>query len=339
MMFEPLLYHMTASDKGWNRWSDNTSVLLLSIIKDQKLRRDERVGAQRQVCPTQTLLTLVLLPQQILERLYNSRFTDLASLQTFLNQTHRHPRVSRSGDLKHYFELSDTESEGSNADALVRFQWMDNRLPSAVTHRDELESTMKKAASNARNSRHAAGLNQNALGWAIVSSSCYPWLGIDAKTRKRKYEVLAMAAIFEHVLMNKYQPKLLNSTSIAHLRLSMAEVMRSHSKDGMWEFVDGLTSDKGFVPEGQDTSSQVVEKPALSDKKSASIKKIIDAVQNSPAATSDGPNTVLDGHVSDALYYMVIVSLPLFPRRQHLKWFIIGIVHEHRKADPQGDLR
>jgi hypothetical protein len=313
MMFEPLLFHMTVSEKGWNRWSDSTSVLLLSILQDKRLRRDERVGAQRQVCQTQTPPLLRLLSRQILEELFASRFSYLASLQQFLAETHQHPRVSRTAHLKQYFELS--ELEGVNADAIERFNWMERLLPSAVTHKDALEATMKKAASNHRNPRKAAMLDETVLGWPIISSSSYPWLGVETKTRKRKYEIVAMAAIFEHILMQKYRPKLLKRTSIAHLRSSMAKTLQSHSKDGTWDFIDGLTADLSLISECEDMSSWVIEKPAPVDKNTAAIMKIIDMVQKSPVATSEGPNSMLDGHVSDALYHMVLVSPSLTMRR------------------------
>jgi hypothetical protein len=59
MMFEPLLYHMKIAEKGWDRWSDNTSVLMLSIAKDKTLLRDQRMAAQRQVCGELTLTAML----------------------------------------------------------------------------------------------------------------------------------------------------------------------------------------------------------------------------------------------------------------------------------------
>jgi hypothetical protein len=216
-------------------------------------------------------------------------------------------------------------------EAVERFDWLEKHLPSAVTHKDTLEATMKKAASNAKNPRKAAVLNETALGWPLVSSSCYPWVDVDSKNRSRKYEVVAMAAIFEHTLTARYRPKLLSRSSVAHLRLSMAQVLQSHSKHGRWDFPDGLVTNWSQVPATEDTSLAAVGDAEPLDKNTAAIVKIINVVENSIAATSDGTQLgVLDGHVADALYQLVLVGFYLFTRGRQLKHVLAGIVHECR---------
>lgn len=322
---------MKISEKGWDRWSDNTSVLLLSISKDKRLFRDQRLVAQREVSHNLALMTQSLvLCSQVLGELYNSRFTHLASLQLAIDQGQTHKRPSTNAHLGQYFEL--TEAQETDEEAVRRMKWLEKRLPFAAGHRDALETTMKKASSNAANSRKAATLDESVLGWSLVSSSCYQWLDTESKTRKRKHETLAMAAIFEHILTQKYRPKLLARSSVAHLRSSLTEILMSHSKNGEWAFIDGLMPDLSKVPEAKEIPVAPVSKPPPVDKDTQAIMKIIEVTEQSIAASSDGSQGgAIDGHVSDALYCLVLVSVSFCSGKGgYLKCFLLGTLHECR---------
>jgi hypothetical protein len=220
-----------------------------------------------------------------------------------------HARPSTNSLLKQHFELTDAQE--AKPDAVQRLDWLERSLPSAVTHRDALEATMKKAASNAGNPRKAAVLDESVLGWSLVASSCYQWMDTDIRTRKRKHEVVAMAAIFELALTRKYRPKLLARSSIAHLRLSLTKILKSHSKTGDWEFSDGFAPDWSKVPDGTETVPAAVDKVPPVDKSHMGFIKIIQAVETSPmASANDSPDGRIDGHVSEALYQLVLVSFP-----------------------------
>jgi hypothetical protein len=66
--------------------------------------------------------------------------------------------------------------------------------------------------------------------------------------------------------------------------------------------------------------------------------KIIHTVQNAVVATSDGKlNSPLDGHVSDALYHLVLVSFSPFLQWPTIQPDMVVIIDERGTEEPSGE--